>query len=83
MTVVSSSGTTFKSGPGPSGGTTSSAAALKVGDFIGVQGTKNSDGSVTASTVYDRPAAARWVKDPRRRRDQRAARPPSGGAPTA
>ena len=51
VTVVYSSSTTFKADPGPSGGTTSSASALKVGDFIGVQGTKNSDGSVTASSV--------------------------------
>ena len=37
---------------GPNGAsTTSSDSALKVGDFIGVQGTKNSDGTVTASTV--------------------------------
>ena len=51
VTVVSSASTTFKADPGPGGGTTSSASALKVGDFIGVQGTKNSDGSVTASSV--------------------------------
>jgi hypothetical protein len=51
VTVVSSSSTTFRTNPGPSGGTTSSASALKVGDFIGVTGTKNSDGSVTATTV--------------------------------
>ena len=51
VTVVYSSSTTFKTNPGPSGGTTSSATALKVGDFIGVNGTKNSDSSVTATTV--------------------------------
>ena len=51
VTVVYSSSTTFKTNPGPSGGTTSGASALKVGDFIGVTGTKNSDGSVTATTV--------------------------------
>ena len=51
VTVVYSSSTTFRTNPGLSGGATSSASALKVGDFIGVTGTKNSDGSVTASTV--------------------------------
>ena len=51
VTVVFSASTTFKADPGPGRGTTSSASALKVGDFIGVQGTKNSDGSVTASSV--------------------------------
>ena len=57
VTVVYSSSTTFKTNPGPSGGTTSSASALKVGAFIGVNGTKNSDGSVTATAVMiGRPA---------------------------
>jgi hypothetical protein len=51
VTVVASSSTTFKAGPGPGGGTTSSRSALKVGDFIGVQGTKNSDGSVSATSI--------------------------------
>ena len=51
VTVVYSSSTTFKTNGGAGGGTTSSASALKVGDFIGVTGTKNSDGSVTATTV--------------------------------
>ena len=51
VTVVFSSSTTFGTDPGPSGSATSSASALKVGDFIGVQGTKNSDGTVTATSV--------------------------------
>ena len=51
VTVVYSSSTTFKANGGAGGGTTSSSSALKVGDFIGVTGTKNSDGSVTATTV--------------------------------
>ncbi len=51
VTVVIGSSTTFKAHPGPSGGTTSSASALNVGDYIGVQGTKDSDGTVTATTV--------------------------------
>jgi hypothetical protein len=51
VSVVVSSSTTFTTDPGPSGGTTSSASALKVGDFIGVQGSKGSDGSVAASSV--------------------------------
>jgi hypothetical protein len=51
VSVVTSTSTTYKTGAGPNGGTTSSASALKVGEYIGVQGTKNSDGSVTASAV--------------------------------
>ena len=51
VTVVYSSSTTFKTNPGPGGGGGSSASALKVGAFIGVTGAKNSDGSVTATTV--------------------------------
>ncbi len=51
LTVVFASNTTFKTNPGPGGGTTSSASALKVGEFIGVQGSKNSDGTVAATTV--------------------------------
>ena len=73
VTVVYSSSTTFKADPGPGGGTTSSASALKVGDFIGVQGTKNSDSSVTASSVtIGRPQQM-----------GKGGRPPSGGAPSA
>ncbi len=57
VTVVSTSSTRFETDPGPGGGTTSSASALKVGDFVGVQGTRNSDGTVTATTVtIGRPA---------------------------
>jgi hypothetical protein len=51
VTVVTSSSTTYKTNPGPNGTTTSSASALKVGGFIGVQGTKQTDGTVTATTV--------------------------------
>jgi hypothetical protein len=51
VTVAFSSSTTFKADPGPTGGTTSSASALKVGDFVGVQGATNSDNTVTATTV--------------------------------
>ncbi len=51
-TVVYSSATTFKTMSGPSGASSnSSASALKVGDFVGAQGTKNSDGTVTASSI--------------------------------
>jgi uncharacterized protein DUF5666 len=57
VTVVSTSSTKFETDPGPGGGTTSSASALKIGDFVGVQGTRNSDGTVTATTVtIGRPA---------------------------
>jgi hypothetical protein len=51
VTVVFGSNTTFKANPGPSGGTMSRASALKVGDFVGVQGTKNTDDTVAATTV--------------------------------
>jgi hypothetical protein len=51
VTVLYSSSTTFQTNPGPGGGSSSSASALKVGAFIGVTGTKSSDGSVTATTV--------------------------------
>lgn len=51
-TVVSSSATTFKTLSGSSGTSSrSSASALRVGDFIGVQGAENSDGTVTASCI--------------------------------
>jgi hypothetical protein len=51
-TVVYSSGTTFESVSGSKGATSaSSASALKVGAFIAVHGTKNGDGTVTASSV--------------------------------
>ena len=51
VTVVTSSSTTYRTNPGPNRGSASSASALRVGDFIGVQGTKNSDGTVTATSV--------------------------------
>ena len=41
----------FKANPCPGGGTTFKRVRTKVGDFIGVTGTKNSDGSVSATTV--------------------------------
>jgi Domain of unknown function (DUF5666) len=79
VTVVYSSSTTFKANPGPSGGTTSSASALRVGDFIGVQGTENSDSSVTASSVtIGRPPQMGKGGGP-----SRGGRPPSGEAPSA
>jgi hypothetical protein len=78
VTVVSTASTTFKAGPGPGGGTTSSASALKVGDFIGVQGTKNSDGSVTASSVtIGRPP--QMGKGGRPGSGGRGGKPPAGG----
>ena len=79
VTVVYSSSTTFRADPGPSGGTTSSASALKIGDFIGVQGTKNGDGSVAASSVtIGRPQQMANGGGP-----TRGGKPPSGGAPSA
>ncbi len=81
MTVVFSSSTTFKADPGPSGGTTSSAAALKVGDFIGVQGTKDSDGSVSASSITI-GRLQQMGKGPRGG-PGKGGRPPSGGVPSA
>jgi hypothetical protein len=74
VTVVYSSSTTFKTDLGPSGGATSSASALKVGAFIGVTGTKNSDGSVTATTVMiGRPVQMG------KGRGSKGGKPPSGG----
>ena len=54
-TVVVSSATTYKTATWP-GGTSSAAvaaaaSALKVGDFIAVHGTEQSDGTVTASSI--------------------------------
>ena len=84
VTVVYSSSTTFKANPGPSGGTTSSASALKVGDFIGVQGTKNGDGSVTATSVtIGRPQQNGKGAPGRGSGPGKGAKPPSGGAPRA
>jgi hypothetical protein len=45
ITVAYSSTTTFETRPGPGGAAASSASALRVGDFIGVQGAANSDGT--------------------------------------
>jgi Domain of unknown function (DUF5666) len=79
VTVVYSSGTTFKADPGPGGGTASRAAALKIGDFIGAQGTKNGDGSVTASSVtIGRPQQMGQGAGP-----GQGGKPPRGGAPRA
>jgi hypothetical protein len=46
QTVTFSSSTTFRTMSG-----SSTSSALKVGDFIGVQGTTNSNGSVTATSI--------------------------------
>jgi len=51
-TVVVSSATSYKTATRPGGASsTASASALKVGDFIGVQGTRESGGTVTASSI--------------------------------
>jgi hypothetical protein len=51
-TVVVSSTTTYMTLTGPVGSPSSAgASSLKVGDFIGVQGTRNGDGTVTATAV--------------------------------
>ena len=83
VTVVYSSITTFKTNPGPNGGTTSSASALKVGAFIGVTGTKNSDGSVTATSVMiGRPAQMGQGRPGGPGGGSKGGKPPSGaGAP--
>ena len=50
--VTYSSATAFEVTSGPSGTPSStSASALEVGDFVGVRGTRNGDGSVTASSI--------------------------------
>jgi len=46
QTVTYASTTTFRTGSG-----TSNSSALKVGDFIAVKGTTNSDGSVSATSI--------------------------------
>jgi hypothetical protein len=79
VTVVYSSGTAFKTDPGPSGGATTTASALKVGVFIGVTGTKDSDGTVTATTIVIGRPAQMGKGGP-----GRGDKPPSGaGAPSA
>jgi hypothetical protein len=85
VTVVYSSSTRFTANPGPSGGTTSSASALKIGDFIGVQGTKNSDSSVTASSItIGRPQQmGKGGGAGGGGGSGKGGRPPSGGAPSA
>jgi Domain of unknown function (DUF5666) len=85
VTVVYSSSTTFRTDPGPGGGTTSSASALKVGDVIGVQGTRNSDSTVTASSVtIGRPQRMGQGGGPGGGGgSSRGGKPPSGGAPSA
>jgi Domain of unknown function (DUF5666) len=81
VTVVYSTATTFETDPGRNGGgTTASVSVLKVGDFIGVQGTTNGDKTVTATTVViGRPPA------PGRGRGGPGPRQGTGpsGAPTA
>jgi hypothetical protein len=52
ITVMVSSATTYRTLSGPNGSPSSAGeSSLKVGDFIGVQGTRNSDGTVTATAV--------------------------------
>ncbi len=86
VTVVYSSSTTFKTNPAPSGGTASSASALKVGDFIGVTGTKNERRLRDGNHGHDRPAASdgqrqqRWQEWTRRRNQGRQA---TIGCPTS
>jgi Domain of unknown function (DUF5666) len=85
VTVVYSSSTTFKTSPGSSGGTTSSASALKVGAFVGITGTKNSDGSVTATAVViGRPDQMSQGGRGGKGGAPKGGKPPSGaGAPSA
>jgi hypothetical protein len=83
VSVVSSSGTTFETDPGPNGGTKTSASALRVGDFIAVQGTTSSDGTVTATTiVIGRPPGSGSRPGRAGGSAPRAGAPPSG-APSA
>ena len=81
-TVVCSSATTFKTLSGPSGtSSSSSASALRVGDFIGAQGTKNSDGTVTASSIVISTGPHRRLRCRRRRRPTGEAR--RAGSPSS
>ncbi|HEX4128370.1 MAG TPA: hypothetical protein VHX67_12370 [Acidimicrobiales bacterium] len=77
VTVVTTSSTSVITNPGPGGGTTSGASALKVGGFIGVTGTRDGDGTLTAKTItIGRP--------PRMGRGSAGHRPGTGGrAPSA
>jgi hypothetical protein len=79
QTVVYSSSTTFRT---PSG-STSSAAALKVGQSIGVTGTKASDGTVTASsiTIGVPPAGRGPSGHPGGKPPSGTGSPPSGSVP--
>jgi hypothetical protein len=89
VTVVTTSSTTYTTNPGASGGTASSASALKVGASIGVTGTKNSDDTVTATTItIGRPP--RMGQGAPGHRQGKGGRPPTGagagagaGAPSA
>jgi len=85
VSVAYSSSTTVKANPGPSGGTTSSASSLRIGDFIGVQGTKNSDGSVTASsvTIGRPPQMGKGGGPGGGGGPSKGGKPPAGGAPSA
>lgn len=57
-TVLYSASTTFKVITGADGTpTSSSSSSLKVGDLIGVQGTRNSGGGVTATSIVIGTAA--------------------------
>jgi hypothetical protein len=78
-TVVVSSATTYTTATRPGGASSATtASALKVGDFIGVQGTKQSDGAVTASRIAIGTGAPPGGAGGR----VRGARPPAG-APAA
>ena len=81
VTVVASSSTTFKSGPGPSGGATSSASALEDRRLHRRAGHREQRRLRCRVERHDRPAAADGQS--RSGGPGNGGRPPSGGAPSA
>jgi hypothetical protein len=81
VTIVTTSNTTFTTNPGPGGGTTSRASALKVGGFIWVTGTKDSD--VTATTITIGRPLRRGQGAPGHRPGKGGTPPSGSGAPSA
>jgi hypothetical protein len=92
-TVVYSSSTTFRTMSGSSGapGTakstaSTSASALKVGDYVGVLGTKNANGTVTASSITISTSPLTGGKaggPPGAGKDAKDGAPPTGTPPGA
>jgi hypothetical protein len=79
-TVVVSSATTYRTLTGPYGSPSSAgASSLEVGDFIGVQGTRINDGTVTATAVLTSTGPPPGASGGHGKRGTA----PPGGAPSA